>query len=216
MKKAGFLIFLIASNKPSEYYKTKGARYMNILNIRDGCAAVMISRSELEDFGVTYDSLDYSSDKTKLIIRFALEKINEKADDPRFFERGMTIEALPDSDGGCMLFFNFTKNSGRALIKNEPEFYTAESPDFENLCAFCASAEKLNLFITSSLYKKNGAYRLVFSSCRLSREGTEDIMSEFADVKPARAVNETYEYWDEVIGDNAAETLAEISAGSRQ
>ena len=181
---------------------------MNILNIRDGCAAVMISRSELEEFGVTYDSLDYSSDKTKLIVRFALEKINEKADDPRFFERGMTIEALPDSDGGCMLFFNFTKNPGRTLIKNEPEFYTAESSNFENLCAFCASAEKLNLCITSSLYKKNGAYRLVFSSCRLSREGTRDIISEFADVMPARAVNETFECWEEIIGENAAETLA--------
>lgn len=184
---------------------------MNILNIREGCAAVIIPRSELDDFGVTYDSLDYSSDKTKLIVRFALEKICEKTKDPRFFERGMLIEALPDSDGGCMLFFNFTQSAGKTLIKNEPEFYAAESGNLENLCAFCFAVEKQNLCITSSLYKRNNIYRLVFSSCRFIREATEDIISEFAEVKPSASINETYECWEEVIKECASQRLAELA-----
>lgn len=180
---------------------------MNILNIKDNCLVMALNRNDLDIFGLDYDSLDYSSESTKKVIRLALDCASEKYGDTNIYEKGMLIEAVPDTDGGCLLFFTFTPPGGKKqLVRENDVTYIAESPDIENICALSKALYAMNAAPYSSLYKKNGLYRLVISSH--SGFGLDGVITEFANCVPACRLPETMEYWTLTTSENALEKLS--------
>lgn len=185
---------------------------MNILNIKENCLVITLSRNDLEIFGLTYETLDYSSGKTKALIRLALDKAAEQPNAESFIGRGMLIEALPDTDGGCLLFFTFTdKDEQKQLITSDEITLIAESPDIDIICRIANAVDKMNAAAYSSLYQRDKKYRLIISSPSGSAENLSAVIGEFVPIIPGNEKIRTREYWNELISKNAVDILAKLS-----
>lgn len=65
---------------------------------------VQLSRQDLMDFGVTYDTMDYSDPATREMIREILYQARLEYDFHAADSR-LLIEACPHEEGGCLLLF---------------------------------------------------------------------------------------------------------------
>lgn len=185
---------------------------MNILNIKENCLVITLSRKDLDIFGLTYETLDYSSDKTKALIRLVLDKAADLPNTEKYTGRGMLIEALPDTDGGCLMFFTFTNQYGeKQLIASDEITLIAESPDIELICRLACAVNKMNAAVYSSLFRRNEKYRLMISAPSGSAPALDAVVGEFALPVPKTEKARTQEYWKELISENAVDTLAKLS-----
>lgn len=185
---------------------------MNILNIRDNCLVITVSKNDLDIFELTYETLDYSSVKTKALIRLALDKTAELTGAKSYDGKGMLIEALPDTDGGCLLFFTFTEHNEKKQLKISDEItLIAESPDIELICRLANAVDKMNAAAYSSLYSRDGKYRLIITVPSDYAKGADMTVGEFAVSVPEAEKARTREYWAELIPDSAINILSSLS-----
>ncbi|MEG0570484.1 MAG: adaptor protein MecA [Oscillospiraceae bacterium] len=78
---------------------------MQIELIDENTVKVIISKSDMSDFKITYEEMDYKNVQTKKIISKAIEKIkSETALD--ITSSKLFVEAFPYIDGGCILYMN--------------------------------------------------------------------------------------------------------------
>lgn len=78
---------------------------MNIQPIGTNKFIVTLSRDDLSELDITYDTMDYANIETRRVIWTILDRVRSitgKDIDP---SGNLVIEAAPDSSGGCVLMF---------------------------------------------------------------------------------------------------------------
>ncbi len=108
--------------------------------------SVALSKTDMENLDITYDELDYSNIETRRVIWTVLGKAGEDLGKSFNPDSRLLIEVLPESDGGCVLFFTFappmSREKRRLIMKKDAD-----------TLLFCAFDE--NAFLDSLALLKN-------------------------------------------------------------
>lgn len=184
---------------------------MKINSTADDRITVDLTKQDMLELDITYEDMDYSTIETRRVIWTLLdeaEKVLGKELDPT---RRMIIEAIPKNEGGCIL--NFTILDSRKKYSVQKQFLKKQSEcficEFENADALFLAANGCKNGVFSSLYEKDGKYRLMISGISDSRD-IRLYFSEFSNIINADKLicGHTAEHWKCLIEQNAISVLS--------
>jgi hypothetical protein len=128
----------------------------------------------------------------------------------------MHIEATPDENGGCVLYFtvvddefccdNESKVTGRLRAKT-----VCQSDDIENIGALARALYNSGYVSHSELYSDGKRYRLILSSKPTFSEKTKTVANEFCDICCSASAAVTYEHWKLLASPDAIGVLTALS-----
>jgi len=183
---------------------------MKINSTADDKITVDLTKQDMLELDITYEDMDYSTIETRRVIWTLLDeagKVLGKELDPT---RRMIIEAIPKNEGGCIL--NFTILDSRKKYSVQKQFLKKQSDcficEFENAETLFDAANSCKADMQSSLYEKNGKYRLIISGFPDSRD-IKLYFSEFSNITNADKLicEHTREHWKNIIEQNAISAL---------
>lgn len=96
---------------------------MNIQPIGSNKFIVGLSREDLKELDITYDTMDYSNIETRRVIWTILDSVRRNTGRDIDPSGNLIIEAAPDSSGGCVLMFTVPvsrSNIGTVISKSNP------------------------------------------------------------------------------------------------
>lgn len=109
---------------PTETYTLKyGGIIVNIQPLGSNKFIVALSRDDLKELDITYDTMDYSNIETRRVIWTILDSVRRNTGRDIDPSGNLIIEAAPDSSGGCVLMFTVPvshSNIGTVISKTNP------------------------------------------------------------------------------------------------
>lgn len=171
---------------------------MDIQHIGSNKFIVGLTKDDMEQLDITYDSMDYSNIETRRVIWTILDRVRQRTGKDVDPSGNLTIEAAPDSSGGCFLMFTVPvskKNIGTVISKNNStQIFEFENAD--NLLDMLAVSDFGNT--ERRLFTDGIKFRLELPaekavSCRR-------ILEEYGRFvgKDGVTAAETYEHWREL------------------
>ncbi len=121
---------------------------------------IELDGTDLKELGITYDELDYSTARTRNILRELLERIGAQRDFDLSNHR-MIIEILPSKDDGCIIFFTTVQSSIARKMRAKGESPVWEFKDADDLMDAVEKLKKHGCDKKISLYLLCGKYRLI-------------------------------------------------------
>lgn len=118
--------------------------------------SIYLLASDLEELGITYESMDHRSLRTRLAVQQLLETaLAQTGFDPQGHQ--LLIEAYPVEDDGCLLLFTLSDliHKEERVRSIEPTLFLFSS--FRQLCQTC---HRLKEQPPSALYWQDGQYIL--------------------------------------------------------
>ncbi len=153
---------------------------MKIEQLSPTCVTITLTAQDLEDYGVTYESLDYLCPHTRRIIQNLL---NEALSQTDFSPEGcqLLIEASPVGEDGCLLTFTALSAEEAPLGPCEPTVFLFSS--FERLCEAChrVDLQHSHRLFQSSLYRYHGQYALLLQTLDGPNGAAEDLMGQYGE-----------------------------------
>ncbi len=139
---------------------------------------IELDGTDMKDLNVTYDELDYNSDKTRQVMDELLTRIGAEHD----FDTGsgrLLIEVFPSDNGGCIIYFTSVRR-GAAVARHRsrrsaPSVWELNSAD--DLLRAAAGLKGAGVLKPIGLYRIDGRYRL---SVPFESKREELLLSEFA------------------------------------
>ncbi len=131
---------------------------MTFETLNDNVMLVELSGEEMEEFHITYESLNESNEKTQKALKSLLHKI----DTDNRISKGekVLVEAMPTENGGCFFIFTFTQIVKRRYkVKRNNESSILKTDNLDNLLDFISivnrekfSKQKCEIFRLDSTY----------------------------------------------------------------
>lgn len=121
---------------------------------------VELTRADMSELDITYDSMDYSNIETRRVIWTILDKARHELGRDINPSCNMTIETMPLDHGGCVIFFtvNDIPQTIKAVISEKENVYEFDSID--NVIDLFSSMKEDMLY--GDLYSDNkGKFRLI-------------------------------------------------------
>ncbi len=165
---------------------------------------IELDETDMRDLNVTFDELDYSSEKTRQVMNELLTRIGAEQEFDLKSGR-MIIEVFPAEKGGCTIYFtsvsrSFAKPRNRGK-KCRASVWEIRSAD--DLLSAVDSLKQAGISRQISLFELGGRYRL---SATLESGWEELLLSEFADrLGDGRALLYTSEHGHLLSNDLLAE-----------
>lgn len=175
---------------------------MNISLESPGRLVIVLSHSELQNLGLTYQSIDYSRENSRTVIQGLLSTAAEKTGfDPKGGR--LVIEVFPSPDMGCILCFSKSQSRRLRLANSDERVY--EFSDSEHMMSAMEQLYKTGVK-GGSLYEKSGKYRLLLL-CKYPSL-TDRLICEFAVPlgKSKGAASYTKEHWQKLC-DRPAQSI---------
>lgn len=172
---------------------------MDIQHIGSNKFLVGLSRSDMEQLDITYDSMDYSNIETRRVIWTILDRVRQSTGKDVDPSGNLMIEAAPDSYGGCFLMFTVPsskKSIGTVISKtNGTQIFEFENADNYLDLLSSLGIEKLG----GRLFTCRGKYRAELPTEKAA--SIQRLLNEYARFvgKDIFTSAETHEHWDEVL-----------------
>ena len=177
---------------------------------------VSLTQKDLEEMGISYESIDYSDENTRKALVSLLEKGRAQTGfNPR--RAKLYIEVFPSQDGGCVIYYTRLQGgevfaAGRFVPGPSPVVFAFDSS--EALIQACSGAKRrcIHRILRSRLYLLEKQYRLVIWSLDYSDNVSVLFLSEYGRPVGEGAVLAAFteEHGKLLICENAIETLAEL------
>ncbi len=156
---------------------------MNVLVLNEYRIGLTLSHKELDYYGITYEELDYSNIETRKFLWKITEDIRKNCGYNISLSGKMLIEVMRDREEAIKIYLTFLSRKSsddyslKQLIKNDIKPVTAEFFCFEDMleAAVCLKGD-----IKSSLFERNGKYRLVLMPEEKDRESVIFSLCEFS------------------------------------
>lgn len=179
---------------------------------------VSLTRTDLEELGIDYQSLDYSDESTRDALVSLLEKGRALAGfNPR--RAKLYIEVFPSRDGGCVIYYTRLQggeffSAGRFVPGPAPVVFAFDSP--EELIRACAGAKErcIHRILRSRLYLLETQYRLVVWPLDYLDNLSVLFLSEYGRPVGEGAVLAAFieEHGKLLVWENAIEAMAELES----
>lgn len=157
---------------------------MNILAQNEYRTEITLSTQELADYGITYEELDYSNIHTRKFLWEISEYIRKNCGYSIRLSGRILIEAIKESEDSVKICLtslshkNSDDHSLKQLIKNQLHPLVAQFSCFELMLE---AVSRLDTGTHSSLFEKDGKYRLVLSPDSKNYEGCVLSLCEFSE-----------------------------------
>lgn len=112
---------------------------MNYESLNDNVMLVELSKEEMNQFHITYDSLDSDNQLTEIAVRKILNEISQ---DKIKINNKITVEALPTDDGGCFFIFTFSVKPHRYKVKKTDTDFFFKTDNLNSLLDTILSVQK--------------------------------------------------------------------------
>lgn len=131
------------------------------------CMIVELSAEEMEQYDITYDTLDQKNAHTKSFIKKILSHACESQYNSLSNCRKITVEALPVGDGGCFFILTFVSSpKGRYRVKRPCENVTLEVKSMDDLLDFVSAVKKKrSKTCECEIYRYKDRYFLTVPDC---------------------------------------------------
>lgn len=129
---------------------------MELLRINDKKLKVTLTKTDMRDYNLNTDNIDYNCDKTKQafrdILSLAKNRTGFDTEDSKIF-----VQIYPARDGGCEMFVTKLTDEAKSEIHDFSAVYYFSS--LTPLCRACALLVNYGFEDRSALYgSKNGFY----------------------------------------------------------
>ena len=193
-----------------------GRGFVKIELCEEGRLKITLQKEDMSRMEMSYEELDYSNMQTRKMIWEILDEANRKTG---FDTSGgkLLIEAVPLSDGGCILYFTVLSQSAqpesrRTRLKrlSGPYLYR-----FQGTEAMLSAIENLwkakgKAILASDLYRLDRDYYLVLYTDQKNCEEFSPVLSEYG--RAAGSGNSTAAYVAEhgevIASENAVQRIA--------
>ncbi len=121
---------------------------------------VELTRADMSELDITYDSMDYSNIETRRVIWTILDKARHELGRDINPSCNMTIETMPLDHGGCVIFFtvNDIPQTIKAVISEKENVYEFDSID--NVIDLFSSMKE-DMLLGNLYSDNNGKFRLI-------------------------------------------------------
>ncbi len=164
--------------------------------------SVTLTKTDLNDFDITYDELDYDNIETRRVIWTILDEAKRVLGKPVSLDNRLLIQVSPHEDGGC--FLQFTRlpectdhKKKRLIMKKEAEPILFCSSDIN---AFQDTVKIINGLTANVKSIEFYKYEKLYCTVIVPKIGFSDkfmfILSEFGDCSVAskKDLAQIYEY----------------------
>ncbi|MBQ3537373.1 MAG: adaptor protein MecA [Clostridia bacterium] len=158
---------------------------MNIFLRNEFRTEVLMSDGELEDYGITYEELDYKNAETRCVLWKLLDEVKQKTGRSIGLSGKMLIEAVKEGKDSVRICFTALSpheedpESIKQLIKSANAPSAADFTDFEHMLL---ASSLLRNVSESMLFENGGSYRLIAYQDAKSKSRNLNILSEFGEV----------------------------------
>ncbi len=187
---------------------------MNIILRNEYRVEAQLSLSELNALGITYDELDYGNIETRRVLWLLAEKIRNSCGFGINFSGRLLIEVIKENENCFRICFSelsdktSDEKSVKQLVKSENTPVVAE---FEDIEAIISGLNFLENADGSSLYEKDGKYRLVLSVSQSEKQKLFLRLQEFSEILPEPLLENARceELWNCIVKNDAVKKLTE-------
>ena len=156
---------------------------MNIHLINKNKFIAELSRNDMNELDITYEEMDYSNIETRRVIWTVIDKIRETSGFEIDPSGNLLIEAVADSEGGCVLCFTIPEKKRSVLparapvLKKNKGCAVYEFENMDSLLDMIKTVGSESLSGKCRIYRKNENVRLVMS--KLPGCGEKKIIEEY-------------------------------------
>ena len=186
---------------------------MKIKAQTDNRICIELTHEDMIELDITYEELDYSNIETRRVLWTLLDEARLKLGRNISLTQKMLIEAIPDDNGGCTIYFTVTdesanKKNSRQIIKHGCAKTVCQSANINNIGELAKVLFSSGHRIKSELFTDGSAYRLVISPDSALQSSIDDTVCEFCDICDESVVSYTYEHWKLLASPDAVGILA--------
>ena len=185
---------------------------MNFLIRNEYRAEIILSSTELESYGITYEEIDYGNIETRRLLWTLKSEVQKRFGYTLPLSGRLLIEVIKEQESSIRICFSGIpgktedEHSVKQLVKSLSGTVIAEFTDFEDML-FAVSLLDGNT--ESSLFEKNGKYRILFSPDEKEREELIFCLCEFSEIWESSLIKEATcrEMWHMLAENNAVSLL---------
>ena len=189
----------------------RGVIVMKIKAQTDNRISIELTKNDMEQLGITYEELDYSNIETRRVLWTLLDEAGHSLGKSISLADKMMIEAVPDSAGGCVLYFTVID---KKISADECEVLhpviVCQSAVIDNIGALARVLHKGECVSHSELFSDGRVYRLVIYPRNTYKEKIRSIASEYTEILSSPASAATNEHWKRLASPDAVGILAAL------
>lgn len=185
---------------------------MQIEMISSETIKVSLTKQDMDDYELTFESLDRSNIQTKELFIDIIEQI--KLDmEMDFTDEKLFIEAIPRVDGGCLLYITALEPEEELAAKQKSVSLSivCEIENYNHLINLCSViyAKHLHKVHKSELYYDQGSYRLILHTLKKQDIKLVTLVNEYAEVVGEGELfcSMTREHYDCIVNNRAVESV---------
>lgn len=189
---------------------------MNIKAQTDKKISIELTREDMDELDITYEELDYSNVETRRVLWTLLDEAGHRLGRNISLTNQMLIEAVPDEQGGCVLYFTVVdedfgmdSDTSKAGIWNPKT--VCQSSSIDNIGALSKALYNMDCVAHSELYTDGRQYRLIVSAKPTYSEKIKTVAREYCDVCNSDSATVTYEHWKKLASPDAIGILTALS-----
>ena len=189
---------------------------MNITVQAENTICIELSSLDMTELDITYEELDYSNIETRRVLWTLLDEAKHALGRDIRLTQKMLIEAVPDENGGCRIYFSVADEpQGRAgkkqFVKLSGMKTVCQSADIDNIGALAQVLQKADCISKSELYTDGEKYRLVVSQKPSFVWELNAIIREYCDICDSSSVSFTSEHWKLLASPDAVGLMSAFS-----
>ncbi len=175
---------------------------MNIHLINKNKFIAELSEKDMNELDITYEEMDYGNIETRRVIWTVIDKIRETSGCEIDPSGNLLIEAVADSEGGCVLCFTIPERKRNALYTKAPVLKKNRGYavfEFENMDSLLDMIKTVGSECLSGrcrVFRRGGTVRLVMS--KLPGQNEKKVIEEFGTFigQDDFLASHTAEHWD--------------------
>lgn len=132
---------------------------MKISAPKENYIFIELTGDDMKKLNITYDEMDYSNVETRRVIWTLLDEARNSLGKRFELSDEMKIEALPSTDGGCLLFFTVNRKPIRYKLKSRNSSLAYRFDDIDSVLDLARSVtDSDKKLFKSDLYRTDNGY----------------------------------------------------------
>lgn len=187
-----------------------------IISQTDNRICIKLTREDMAELDITYEELDYSNIETRRVLWTLLDEARHELGKNIYLTQKMLIEAVPDNEGGCTIYFTVTdeksaKNGKKQLVKLTGARIICSSDNIDNMGELAKVLSMCGKISKSELFTDGSRYRMIIRPDLSISESIESVVCEFCDICDDTVAPSTYEHWKLLASPDAVGVLGALS-----
>lgn len=187
-----------------------------IISQKDNRICVKLTHEDMVELDITYEELDYSNIETRRVLWTLLDEARHKLGRKISLAQKMLVEAMPDHEGGCTIYFTVTDSEGcvngkKQIVKLSQARLICTTDNIDNLGKLSKVLSVCGKILRSELFTDGKNYRMIIRPDFSVLDNLPAVVCEFCDICDDSVCASTYEHWKLLASPDAVGVLGALS-----